>query len=238
MLPMLTSQSAAIEWARWVHLWNSVDVSRIELSRTRFPATMIDDTVLTSFFTTQFSDRLTVFPVNFLSMTFHLQVPAEFLLSIHTPCIGIVVPVGGDTNGIDADHYALCVLDRDFKECRLYNSLKGYDDNGTASRVLAWLGYSNYGIFTGISPMQSKNDCGLWVIRNAIFEMGGNRLNVTRDDVVEHVCLSIGITVLSLPNLDVVQAFDEMVARRHVEARTLEQKRALQRAAKARQESL
>ena len=216
---MLTSHSGADQWLHAVHLWNHVDVSAIELARTCFRATEIDDTVLTAFFSTQFSDRLTMLPVNFFSNTTHLQVPAEFLLSIHTPCIGIVVPVGGNDDGFGANHYVLCVLDRDFEECRLYNSLPGYNDIATATFVLSWLCYPHYAIFTGISRMQSTNDCGLWVVRNAIFEMVGRRSKIMRTDIVMSVCYSTTICFSSLPSSQDVQDFDAKITLRRAEAR-------------------
>ena len=216
---MLTSHSTARDWVHEIQVWNDVDASPIELSRACIPGTKIDDTVITAFFGTQFSDRLTILPVIFISCTSHLRVPTEFLFTIHTPCIGIIVPVGGETNGEDANHYVLCVVDRDFQQCRLYNSLQGYNDRATATHLLQWLSYGHYAIFTGLSPMQLPNDCGLWVIRNAMFEMVGHRRNVMRCDVVMHVCYANGISYSSLPTPADVRRFDSVIKLRHIQAR-------------------
>ena len=185
------------QWLLDIRAWSNVDASPIELARTTIRGTEIDDTVITSFFQLLSPDRIKLLPVSFVTNAMHLALPPMLLLSWHTPCIGIVFPVGGERNGLNANHYFLAVVDRDFEECRLYNSLDGYNDRSTATSILTWLNYAHYRMYIDLSPMQSTNDFGLWVIRNAMFEMIGDRkgeANVTRTDVVRNICFSEGLS--------------------------------------------
>ena len=82
----------------------AIDPSLFELSRMMIRASEIDDTVISAFFRTLSSHRISFLPVHFVPATMHLQIPPRLLITWHTPCIGIVVPVGGEANAIDADH--------------------------------------------------------------------------------------------------------------------------------------
>ena len=219
------------EWRDLIVTLSCVKPSLVDVSRAMIPASEIDDAVINAYLSTLPKDKITCLPVGFSSQL-HMQ-PFDSVVQFdwHTSCLAIPIAVGGTHKFLHKDHYVLAIIDRDFRELRLYNSIDGYDDLKSSRRLLRQLGYSpsTFHISTNISMLQEPGsaDCGLFVCNNAAFEAFHpvKSTFLTRVELTEHVAKSLNFT--GLMSIHDVLMYDEAQKQRHVAARDLEDALAL-----------
>ena len=167
-------KSVAQKWRERIAILSSVDPTPIDIARTCIPGSEIDDSVVSAFFRSLPTDNLTCLPVGFSTELALNAFPSHLQYEWHTPCVAFTLAVGGSHDVLDKDHYVLAIVDRDFREVRLYNSIDGYDDLKFSFRLLFQLGFapSTFRIRTNISEIQERGsqDCGRFVCINAARE--------------------------------------------------------------------